>query len=597
MIGINRTTKLRWRRHFRSRRRQVEDIGFQAEEQIEKHFFKRLARLFDVRRFVIGWIALLVLLGSGVTMQLRTLNSYYQELRPVAGGTYTEGMIGTFTNASPLYATGLVDTTVSRLVFAGLLKYDANNVLVGDLAEAWTVDADGKVYTATLRSGLKWHDGTALTAEDVAFTFRTIQNPDAKSPLFRAWQGVSIKVVDERTVTFTLASSLAPFVYGLTTGIVPRHNLEDIPPAQLRSSPFNTSRPVGAGPFTWETIEIIANGIDPNRQQIGLKAFNGYHHGSPKLGRFVIKTYTDEAQLINSFKKQEVNGLVGLDRLPEALADSENVLEYAVPLTAETAVFLRTESELLKDARVRQALVQAVNVPAVVGGLGYPAIIADEPLLKGQLGYSAVFRQLTVNIEAANKLLDDAGWKLPPGEAVRTNGATKLSLKFYAQNTTDYAYLTEKIQKNWQAIGVEAQVTLPGSEDMQNIINSRDYDAVLYGISIGADPDVFAYWHSTQADPRSPSRLNLSDYKSDPADKSLEAGRNRIDPALRAAKYIPFLQSWRMDAPAIMLYQPRFLYITRGQLFGFGPKTINTTADRLNNVQGWMIRQDRMPKS
>lgn len=593
---IDRTTRLRVRRRFKHRRRQVEDMGVQAEEHLERHLFKRLTRLFDVRRFVIGWLLFLVLLASGVTMQFRALGNYYQDLIPVAGGTYSEGMLGSFTNASPIYATGLVDATVSRLVFAGLLKYDANNQLVGDLAESWKIDEQGKVYTVVLRPGLKWHDGKELTAEDVAFTFHTIQNPDAKSPLFHAWQGIDVKANDARTVSFTLPSSLAPFIYSLTTGIVPKHSLENIDPAQLRSSPFNTARPIGAGPFAWDTIEIISNGNEPSLQNIGLKAFDNYHGGAPKLQQFIIKTYSGEEQLIASFQNQEVNSLVGLNSLPDTLVKNKDVIEYSTPLTAETGVFLRTDSELLKDTRVRQALVQAVDVPAIVGGLGYPAIVADSPLLRGQLGYNAAYRQLPKNLEQANKLLDDAGWKLPAGETVRTNGQVKLSLKFFAANNADYSNLAQRIQEAWRAIGVETQATLPTDADLQNVVNSRGYDALLYGISVGVDPDVFAYWHSTQADPRARSRLNFSNYKSTPADKALEAGRSRSDPSLRAVKYLPFLQAWRNDAPALMLYQPRFLYITRGRLFGFEPRAINSAADRLNNVENWMIRQDYAPK-
>lgn len=589
---INRTTRLRFRRKFKRSRRQVEDIGVQAEEHLERHLMRRLSRLFNVRRFVIGWVAFLVLLSIGVTLQLRALSNYYQELRPAAGGTHTEGMVGSFTNASPIYATGLVDATVSRLVFAGLLKYDVNNNLVGDLAESWKSDEDGKVYTVTLRPNLKWHDGQALTADDVVFTFQTIQNPDAKSPLFHTWRGIDIKAVDARTVTFTLPNPLAPFMYGLTTGIVPKHSLQDIPPAQLRSSPFNTSRPVGAGPFEWETIEITANGNQPSLQNIGFKAFAGYYAGTPKLEKFVIKTYTNEAELIAGFQKQEVNSLVGLDNLPEGLTLDKDVQEHTTSLTAVTAVFLRTDSELLKDVKVRQALVQAVDVPTVVNGLNYPAIVADSPLLRDQVGYNEAYSQLPKNIDQANKLLDEAGWKRPPNESTRRNGETKLSLKFFAQNNADYSNLTQQIQKAWQEIGVETQVTLPSDADLQNIVNSRGYDALLYGVSVGVDPDVFAYWHSTQADPRATSRLNFSNYKSAAGDKALEAGRSRFDPSLRAAKYVPFLQNWRNDAPALMLYQPRFLYITRGQFFGFEPKAINTAADRFNNVENWMIRQD-----
>ena len=102
---------------------------------------------------------------------------------------------------------------------------------------------------------------------------------------------------------------------------------------------------------------------------------------------------------------------------------------------------------------------------------------------------------------------------------------------------------------------------------------------------------------ASAADLLSVSRLNLSNYKSTVADNALEGGRTRLDPNLRAVKYIPFLQAWHDEVPAIALYQPRFLYITHGQVFGFDPKVINSASERFNNVENWMIRQNYQLKA
>jgi peptide/nickel transport system substrate-binding protein len=139
---------------------------------------------------------------------------------------------------------------------------------------------------------------------------------------------------------------------------------------------------------------------------------------------------------------------------------------------------------------------------------------------------------------------------------------------------------------------VNLEPTSLAQRDLQVAIDTRDYDALLYGISIGTDPDQFAYWHSSQADPRSPRRLNFSDYSSRVADSALEAGRTRIDPALRAAKYVPFLQAWHDDVPAYALYRPRFLYVTRGTLFNFDQRAMNNPTDRFSNIENWMIRTE-----
>src|SRR6185369_12819585 len=127
---IDRTTRLRWRRRIRRSKRQVEDIGTQAEEKLEKHFFKRLVKLPGVLRFTVTWLVLLVLLISGLVVQSRALDNYFLRDQPVPGGTYVEGVLGSFTNANPLYATASVDKSVSKLIFAGLLKYNDKNELI-----------------------------------------------------------------------------------------------------------------------------------------------------------------------------------------------------------------------------------------------------------------------------------------------------------------------------------------------------------------------------------------------------------------------------------------------------------------------------------
>jgi len=154
--------------------------------------------------------------------------------------------------------------------------------------------------------------------------------------------------------------------------------------------------------------------------------------------------------------------------------------------------------------------------------------------------------------------------------------------------------VTAELQKQWRQVGVAASVRLLTGQDFQIALTYHDYDAVLYGISLGVDPDVFVYWDSSQADIRSANRLNLSEYKNATADASLEAGRTRLDANLRAIKYKPFLQAWQQDAPALGLYQPRVLYLTNGEVAGLSDATLNTATDRLNNVQNWQIREARV---
>lgn len=592
---IDRTAKLRWRRRYRSRKRQVEEIGTQAEEQLEKHLIRRLARLNDVRRFVVNWVLLLVLLIGIVVVQTRSLSGYYQKVVAVPGGTVTEGIVGSFTNANPLYATGTVDAAAAQLVFSGLLKFDQHNKLVGNLAESWTMDEREVRYTIVLKKDVKWHDGKPLTAADVVFTYRTIQNPDAQSPLFNSWQKIGVEATDARTVTFTLPAPLSAFTHSLTNGIVPKHLLAEVPVTQLRSHRFNTVNPIGSGPFKWDRIEVTGTTPEERAEQIGLLPNADYHGGKPKLQRYIIRSFRSDKRMIKSFKNRELTAMSGLDSLPDELKNEQGINPRYIPLTGQVVVFFKTSQEALADPRVRKALIHAFNQSQLIKGFNHPVIASKSPFLPTHIGYNKDILQLTYNVDEAKKLLDEAGWAVG-SNGMRTKDNIPLTIRLYSQSNSEYAYVTQRLQEQWRAVGVDVQVFLQQDADFKSTVSNHAYDALLYGVSLGTDPDTYAYWHSSQADVRSANRLNFSEYKSTQADKALEAGRGRSDPALRALRYKPFLEAWRADAPALALYQPSFLFVTRGQINGFEPSAINSATNRYANIENWMIRVGKANK-
>ncbi len=592
---IDRKTKLRFRRNVRKGKRQVEDMSVQAEEHLERLFIRRLHRLIQVRRFVLTWIVLIVLLISGSIFQLRNLSKYYLSTSPTSGGVFTEGVIGSFTNANPLYANGGVDGGVSRLIFSSLLDYSNNGELENDLATGWKVNESGKVYTVTIRTDAKWHDGEPLTVDDIIFTYKMIQNPDAQSPLFSAWRDVRVTTTGPDTIVFTLPNVFAAFPYSMTNGIIPKHILKDVKPDQLRADQFNTVKPIGSGPFAWERVEVSGQIPEERQEQIALRRNQFYYQGVPKLQRFVIKTFRSEEVMLREFEQRNLSAMSGLASVSDSI-NASTMKKYSLPLTGVVMVFFKTSEGVLQDKAVRKALVQSVDVGSITDQLLNSVVRADSPLLRGQLGYDKALTQLGYNVELAKKHLDDAGWKLT-GDGFREKEGVKLQFSLKAPNTSEYAVVTSNLQEFWRAIGVKVDVDQPSDTELQSIVSLHQYDAVAYSISIGKDPDVFAFWHSSQADIRADSRLNLSEYNSKVVDQSLESGRTRTDPELRKVKYQPFLKAWIEDAPALALYQPQYLYVVRGELDGFNSELLNGSNDRYTNVHNWTIRSKKVYKN
>lgn len=577
----------RVRKQFKRQQKQVETLSQTAEKGIERNVFKRFSRLRPVRRFIFGWVGLFLLLAGCLIAQNQQLGAYYQRLQPVAGGIYNEGVIGSVSNVNPIYASSDVDRSLSKLLFSGLLSYDENNNLVGHLAESYSVDTTSRIYTVVLKQGLTWHDGKSLNADDVVYTYQTIQDPDAQSPLLSSWQGIKVAATNDRTVTFTLPSPLASFPYNLTNGILPKHVLGSVKPINMRSAEFNTMSPIGSGPFTWHGLQVIGNDPSDAEEQVALLPFDGYTAGKPKLNEFILHSYASSDKLVSAFESGQLNAAAGLQAVPNKKPASTQV--HSLLLTAGTYTFFKTTSGVLADAKVRQALVAASSPTDIINSLGFMTRPVTEPLLAGQLAFNKAYAQKTNDVTAAKALLAQAGWQ-PGTDGRLVKDGQPLTFNFVAADTPEYRTVTTQLRKQWEAIGVKPSIQLVSAADYATIFAGHDYDATLYGVSIGEDPDVYAYWDGSQADVRSANRLNLSEWKNATADAGLEAGRTRLDPQLRAIKYAPFLQAWQQDSPALGLYQPRYLYLTRGSLYGLPTNSINNGVNRFNNVQNWQIR-------
>lgn len=587
---IKRPTRVTLRRRIRSRKKRVSIASESANKQLDRHLFRRWQNIVDSRRFIGTWLGLVCILIVTVVFQARALGEYYLIAKPVKGGVYSEGMVGKFTNANPLFISNNVDAAVSKLLFSSLLTYNDRNELVGDLAASWVVDDRNVVYTVRLKPELVWHDGTPLTADDVLFTYQLIQNPDVKSPLLTGWTGVKIEKINKTTIRFTLPSPFGPFPHALTNGIVPKHVLKDIPDSQLRSASFNTKSPVGSGPYVWKGVNLFGSSASDQRQVVQMSRFLKYHFGAAAIDSFSINTYPDGLSVAAALKNKDIVAASGLE-VGTVSEGGYNETNYS--LASSNMLFFRNDQPVLSDAKVRQALVRATDAPTITRSLGYPVIPVRSPLLSSHVGYDPAVTQLPYSPADASSTLTAAGWIVAPGQQYRSKDGKQLALKLVAESTPENSDVATYVQKQWAAVGVRLDVDLRDAKDfVQSNVLAHNYDVLLYAINLGPDPDVFPYWHSSQAEV---GKLNLSNYKNKTADLALEGGRTRTNPALRSAKYKPFLEAWRNDAPAVGLYQPRYLYVTNQPVYGIRERILNTPADRLSDVYLWMINTQKQP--
>ena len=575
------------KRSLRGRLRRIERVGLR---HAHKFIVRRFVNLREVRRHAIGWLLLLVAL-SGVTIWQSGVSSQaYTAQVPSEGGVYTEGVFGAIDTINPLFATTPAERAASRLLFANLLTYDEKNDLVGELVQNWQVDSSGKVYTIKLKANAKWQDSVPVTADDVLFTFNLIKDADTRSPLYASWRNISVEKVDNQTVRFTLPVSYAAFLNSLVIGVLPHHVLKGVHPTEMRTDGYNRAPKVANGAFQFQ--DLTAVDIDKNHYLVRMTANPSYILGKPKLTGFQLHAYKESEDMPQAFTSQEVAGLnnIGINQIG-ALGNTQNYKRIDAPLYNGVYAFLRTDSAFFSDQRVRQALQSATNQESIIKLFGGHVQALNGPLLPGQVGYRTDISQPGVNLEHAKQLLEAAGWTTGPNGKRQKNGEP-LKIRVVTVNSGNYPAVAEEVMRQWAQLGVEFDSLVVKAEDVQqNIIIPRAYDVLIYEIAIGRDPDVFAYWHSSQA---SSVGLNLSNYKSPKVDDELDSARTRLDSALREAKYRLFVQQWITDVPAIALYRPSLTYIQNNNVSTFAPRPLVDSTDRYFNVRLWASERDTL---
>lgn len=557
----------------------------------QSFLLKRWNNLRQVRRFALAWVAIAIVLVVAGWWQIASQQHLYSQTGPAENGAYIEGIVGSVETLNPIFATNVAERSATKLLFASLLQFDQNGNASGNLADTWSVSNDGLVYTIKLRPGLKWTDGMPITSEDVAFTVKTIQNSDARSPLLSAWQNIGVEAIDNRTVNFKLEVPFAPFINTLTLGVLPSHIFDDIRPEQLRNADASNKPTVTSGAFTYRGTVSGRNGAR-SETDIYLARNNQYHLGAPKLERYTMRTYADGDSLVAAMREREI--MAASDVPYNALhqfKSRDDIRTTQLDIFANVFAFFKTTTAPLNDLAVRQALRESIASDAVANRVGGDVSPTQGPLLEGQLGFDKKLRQSTGNAVRAAEILDKAGWQRSNG-GIRSKDGKALRLRLVSLSSGEYGAVLQELQKQWEALGVATDVELVQPDEFQaNVITPHAYDVLVYELGIGRDSDVYPFWHSSQAEP---GRLNLSEYRSAAADDALEAARTSLDLRLRDIKYRAFIEQWLADAPAIALYQPTLQYVQLKKTHSVTPGKLGEQLDRLANVLYWTAEVEQL---
>jgi peptide/nickel transport system substrate-binding protein len=538
---------------------------------------------------LVVWSVSFVIFCMSAFLLLGSVRDALSVTVPAHGGTLVEGIVGTPRFANPLFAVSDADKDLSQLVYSGLMHAMADGTLVPDMADSYTISDDGLSYSFHIRKGLVWSDGKPVTTDDVEFTIIKAQDVTLKSPRRASWDGVTVEKKDPENITLHLKQPYGLFLESTTMGIMPKHIWSTLSSDEFPFSEKNI-QPIGTGPFK---VYSVTRGPSGAPAEYILNANKTYALGRPYLDSIILKFYQNETTLSDALNSGAIESTSGISTtLAQTLEKNDARIEHAT-LTRTFGIFLnQNQAQVFSDKVVRQVLSETVSrkdiIDQALSGFGKPVFSPVETSKSDHSTYEISPDSASTTLKKAGFTIGDDGILIKKTK----KESTKLSFSIAAPNVPELVETARILEERWKSLGVGVEVKIFDSTDLQqNIIRTRKYDALLFGMVTGKNPDYYAFWHSSQ---RNDPGLNVAMYTNPKTDKILESLRKTSDPAERDKGYADFAKEITNDTPAVFLYSPEFLYVIPKDLGGTTFKEITVPSDRFANVFKWYKKTDKI---
>lgn len=475
---------------------------------------------------------------------------------PQRGGTLRVQLVRDTAGAGwdPAKTTESVVYTIDSLVFDTLLEADPAGELKPGLAEKWDISGDGLVYTFTLRSGVKFHDGSEMTATDAKFTIDRILDADTKSPRRNVLKAVtSVEATNPTTLVVTLSTPYAPLLNVLadvTAGIVPQKVVE------AKGDDFTTA-PVGTGPFKFEQWR--------RDQQIKLTANPDYWiDGQPYVDGIDISFNADSNARAANVRSGTIDFLWNAP--PELFsvlkADSSVQVAGGSGTTSFQYMLLNIQKAPFNDVKVRQAIFTALNRDEIrkISRPDTTVTLNGGFLPEGH--WAALPTTVnTFDVTRAKALLAE------------TSHAAGFPMEIMVLSGSDFHVRTgQAVQQQLQPLGITVKVTTVDSAQQQQRLRDGSFDAVVTGFSGTLDPDerltqTFGTGGGT----------NYANFSDPQVDDLIAQGRATTDQAKRADIYRQVQQRLAETGPMAFTYNYNFFDVMTADVRGyeFNPTTVN----------------------
>lgn len=530
--------------------------------------------------------------------------------KPVAGGSVVVGSISDPKTMQPVISTDTASSGVWQEFYLSLTR---TNRETGEtepyLAEKYDVSSDGKTVTYTLRDNLVWSDGSPFTGEDYRYTVEAVMRSaktvrKSQVNLIEGAQdyadgktdSISGINVNGKVITIKLSKVFCPAIAALggagAGGILPSAKFKTVwdnkttdKTKNIDDNPLNNNPPASMGPFIYDSFQ-------PG-QQVTLVKNPKYFLGAPLVDKYIIKTYADQTAIKNALITGEITYSTVQAADYDDLTKNASLTPYRFKSLSYNYIGWNAKSAKapwLANKSVRQALWYGIDVDSIIKkivfGLGTKSLAHNPPVSWAYDGSGLTDYKL--DTAKAKQLIESAGAKMGTDGIYRWTDGSPMKMRIETnQGNNARETIVQVAQEQYKAIGIQIDPVLESfNQLLDRTVPGTDYEGFVIGWSLGADPDPYSIWHSSQT---GKDQFNNVFYNNPTVDKALIDNREGPDcskAARKAANHTIDL-ALNQDAPYTFLYS--------GDTIGFSQKTLQNfkpfTFSREWNIQEWWFKK------
>ena len=535
----------------------------------------------------------------------------------VDGGRVISGSISDIATMQPVLVNDTASGEVTGLLYANLITVDPKTGEPQPNLATFSQSKDGLSYTFEINAKANWSDGKPVIAQDyltgvmaVGKSAKTVRKStfkdvkgfnDFKDAKTDTISGIQIDPANPKKFTVTLNAVTCPALvqigandYVIPTQVFGKYVTAASKPEDIDNAPENTNPQVTDGPFVFKEWR--------KGDQVILAKNATYFKGAPHLDEYVFKVVASSDAITSGLKTGEITygSVLAKDLADMQTVDTVQITKY--PSLGYTYIGWDLHSKNspgLADKQVRQALAYGLNmdqvIKSVVFGEATAHVAHHVPVQWAYPDASVTLNPYKYDKAKAEQLLDAAGW-VKGADGIRAKSGTKFTLTISTNSgNKERETLAQVAAEQYKQLGIDAKAAPEAFQGLVTKLTAGDtsLDATIIGWSLGAEPDPYQIWDSSQIpDPATKKTGFGFTYFQDPAmDKAIAEGRNPSNGdcsiAARKKQYDVFNKILNENQPYNFGYVNNVLAVAQKTLQGFAPAPFST----LYNVEQWWIKK------